>query len=225
MTQPKSCLRRILIIAGILLLASFIFIVIMGLIESNREQIELESEMLNVPVEEFSLNFAALDEYVQSHYPEKCVGLAFVGAEANIDLQNGAVVGGTLMLEYYRYIDESMEGGNIEAEEFHFDPVSGTLIEALHEQGSGRSYTGGNKLLSGSALAIPLELYLQHAAGLTGTDPDEPLRFLANYYGSWMNVQFFSESSRGALYAEQLTGWDEADGFEKRVWEPLDWAN
>jgi len=221
MTNRKTFVKRILIILGVILLAVFSFVIVTSIIEIEREQIDVETESINRPIENFKMDFSALDRYVRTNYPDKCDGLNFIEANANVNISGTTIQSGTITLKYFRFIDETKEGGNIEAIEFNIDPVSGTLLNAVHCQGSGRSYSTSDEPISGNALTIPLEIYIQNAADLAGVEPDETVRMLAIYRVSRLDVQLFTEEAQGAVYTERVTGWDEEAGFSSRVIEPL----
>ena len=221
MTYHNEFAKRTAIILGVILLAVFSFVIVTSIIEIEREQIEVETEPINRLIESYKMDFSALDRYVRTNYPDKCDGLSFIEANANVTISGAMIQSGTITLNYYRFIDETKEGGNIEAIEFYIDPVSGTLLNAVHYQGSGRSYSTSDEPISGNALTIPLENYIQNAADLAGVEPDETVRMLAVYRSSQLNVQLFTEEAQGAVYTERVTGWDEEAGFSSRVIEPL----
>jgi len=221
MTDGKTGKRRLLVLLGAVLLAAAAFLIIVSMIELDREQIDCDTEILDKPIEDFSMNFAALDRCIRANFPNKCNGLYFVGAQADITFENGSVKNGTMKLCYFRYIDESKEGGNIEAEEFSIDPVAGTVQNAVHYQGSGRSYPTSGEAVSGNISAIPLGDYIQNLTRLTGVQSSETVRMLADCGSSFMDVSFFTEEGQEAVYSERVTGWDEDTGFASRITEPL----
>jgi hypothetical protein len=221
MTYHNEFAKRTAIILGVILLAVLGFVIVTSIIEIEREQIEVETEPINRLIESYKMDFSALDRYVRTNYPDKCDGLSFIEANANVTISGAMIQSGTIILNYYRFIDETKEGGNIEAIEFYIDPVSGTLLNAVHYQGSGRSYSTSDEPIGGNALTIPLENYIQNAADLAGVEPDETVRMLAVYRSSQLNVQLFTEETQGAVYTEIVTGWDEEAGFASRAIEPL----
>jgi len=221
MTDGKTGKRRLLILLGTVLLAAAAFLVVVSMIELEREQIDCDTEILDLSIEDFSMNFAVLDRYIRAQFPEKCSGLYFVDAQADITFENGSVKSGTMKLCYFRYIDESKEGGNIEAVEFFIDPVAGTVQNSVHYQGSGRSYQTSGETISGNISAIPLEDYMQNLTSLTGVQSSEAVRMLADCGSSFMDVSFFIEEGQEAVYSERVTGWDEDAGFASRITEPL----
>lgn len=221
MTNRKTFVKRILIILGVTFLSFLVFIVVGTIIKENYEGYDFVIEDIDIPIENYDLNFATLDAYIQKHYSDDCKGMDFVKASANINITNHMIESGEVVLYYTRYIDESKYGGNIAVTGFHIEPITNKLIQIERFQGSGHVYIIGDNPIGGNALTIPLENYIQNAADLAGVESDETVRLLAIYRFSWLDVKLFTEEAQGAVYTERVTGWDEEAGFSSRVIEPL----
>lgn len=220
MIKYKFRLTWLLIPAGIMFL-SLAAILISSWLKLNREQVKTTTETQNMMITDFSLNFAFLEQYVETHFADDCRGMLFSSAEADIRFENGVILEGQITLTYSRYIDESMEGGNIALTEFKIDPASEMLIEIVHSQGSGRSLSANDQAIIGSFVAMPLDVYFPHAAELANATSEEPFRLFARCSGSCITVRLFSGTDETLRYAERVTEWNDDLGFPGRVFEQL----
>lgn len=216
MDNRRSRLLWLWIIIGVVF-AALLFIVALSWVEIDREQIYSDTEAVNRPIEPFSLCLADWERYVETNFPDDCRDNYLTSATVELHFQDGAVLEGQTTLRYFRYIDDSMEGGNVALTEFVIDLPSGTLTQIVRSHGSGRSLSAGGTLVTGNTPRLPLDLYLQHAAELTGSDANEPMRLYAYYSGSQLDINLLDEKHEHLLYGEIVSDWDSAAGFDERV--------
>lgn len=212
----KDKTRKLVFTSFLLIVFICVLLLAASIREAIGEQIDNTVEQLNEPVDLNVLSFAALNQFIVSSKPEYCDGMKFVKGTMQIQFNGDSILIGEAVLTYFRLIDESMEGGNIEANECYFDLATNTLLRIEHWEGSGRSFPVNNQEISGSAFTAPLSEYLIQAPNLMEGKIEKP--FLLNAYcdGNWVDVALLSKQSEEQLYAEHLTSWPTNNTFNSR---------
>lgn len=205
----------IFVIVALFIVAAFVG----GLIEVDREQVNSETTLVNQPVCISAMTFAELDRVIQSEYPQYCDGMIFTDATAEIEFRGDSMLQGEASLVYYRYIDESMEGGNVEMYACRFDLMTNTLASVEHEYGSGKSISVSAHALSENIIKAPLDQYVFHATELTDLQSDRDYLFAVDCTESWMKLALRSIEDNEVYYRETLTQWPENEDFNERTFE------
>lgn len=211
-TSNKKIMIVILSVSALFILAVFIA----GLVESNREQVYDETTRIDQPVSISAISITELDRVMQSEYPKYCKGMQLVKATAEIEFRGCIIQRGEARLIYYRYIDESMEGGNVETNECSFDLSTNTFVSVVHTFGSGRSIFVNDNTLTEKVTNTPLDQYVLHAPELTALHADSTYLLRVDDVGDRMNVSLLTLNDQKPIYAETLTQWPESGKFAER---------
>lgn len=210
--KPRMIVTIIISIIAIISL----FILVSSTVEALREQIENTTVQLNVPVNLSTLSFSSLNQYIVSSYPEYCDGMKFVKGVINIRFRGDSILSGEAVITYFRLIDESMEGGRIEANECYFNLCSNIFTRVEHWEGSGRSFQVNNQEISGSAFTAPLSVYIVQATSLVEQQSDSDFSLRAYCISNWMDIMLLDDVSKNPLYAEHLTKWSARNNSDER---------
>jgi hypothetical protein len=213
-------IKKIIIVVLCLLLLFIAVVFVGGLVESNREQVHYDTLPIDQPISISALSFAELDRVMQSEYPQYCKGMELVEAAAEIQFRDRTMQQGEASLIYYRYIDESMEGGNVETNECHFDLVTNTFVSVEHWHGSGKSFSISEHGLDEDILKTPLDQYILHASELAVLQADSAYILRVDGAGNQMNVSFHTVNEQSPIYGETLTLWPENGKFAEREFSP-----
>ena len=195
--KPRMIVTVIISIIAIIGL----FILASSTVEALREQIKNTTVQLNVPVCLTTLSFSSLNQYIVSSYPEYCDGMKFVKGVLKIRFIGDTLLSGEAVLTYFRLIDESMEGGKIEANECYFNLGSNIFARVEHWEGSGRSFQVNNQEISGSAFAAPLSAYIVEAPNLAVQQSDLTFSLRAYCVSDWMDIELLNSVSKKPFYA------------------------
>lgn len=211
----KKMIKWILFVFAFFIVAVFVG----GLIEVNREQVYSETTLIDQPIRISAMTFAELDRVIQSEYPQYCDEMIFTDATAEIEFRDDSMLQGEAILVYYRYIDESMEGGNVETYTCRFDLMTNTLVSVEHVCGSGKSISVSAQTLSENIIKAPLDQYVFHATELTDLQSDRDYLIEVNCTESWMKLALRSIEDNEVYYRETLTQWPENENFNERSFE------
>lgn len=214
-------IKKIITVILVIVVLFFVAIFVGGLVEVNREQVYLESTPVDQPIRISAMTFAELDRLIQSDYPQYCDGMILVDATAQIEFRGNAILQCNASLIYYRYIDNSMEGGNVEKNECRFDLITNTFVSVEHESGSGRSISVSENALSENIVNFPLDQYVVHATELTDIQSDCDYMMEMNCTQDWMKLEMRTVQDRELLYRETLTRWPDNDKFSERTFEMI----
>lgn len=220
----KRTRRNRLVLAAALTAALLPHLVLISLFVQRwiYESGESTYETMNEPIDGFSLNVAELDRCFRTAYPEDCQDLDLTGASLNVYVQDGRIVSGTMRVEYYRYIDESREGGKIRTVIFYLDPASGCLQEVNRYCGAGRGDMTRTEPIHAQTADFPLIWYVENLSSLAATDDDRTLRLNCDSLFWGIKMFIFDESADPPrLYAERMTDWSADTGFAGRTYELL----
>ena len=220
MEKRRLPIRKFIIVMLCLLLIFIAAVFIGGLVESNREQVHHDTASIDQPISIYTLSFAELDRVMQTEYPQYCKGMELVEATANIQFSDRTMQQGEASLIYYRYIDESMEGGNVETNECRFDLATNTFVSVEHWQGSGKSFSVSEQGMDEDILKTPLNQYLLHASELSDLQTDSAYILRVDGAGNRMNVSYFTINDQSPIYEETLMLWPENDKFAEREFSP-----
>lgn len=187
-----------------------------------RESSASSYETVDIPIDGFELNGAALDRYFRNAYPDDCAGMDLTCVRLNIHVESGAITGGSMSMEYFRYIDESREGGKVASVEFHMDPLTGRLLEVSRFCGPGKGCAVYMEPVSPQIVDFPLVWYVEHLPELTSKASDRPLRLYCTSACWGLLVKAFDKAAETEplVYSELTTDWSEATGFPGRTWKP-----
>ena len=209
----KKMIKVILWVFAIIIVVALIA----GLIEVNREQVYYETTKIDQHIDISNMTFAELDRVIQSDYSIYCEGMQLVEATVEIQYHEDAILQGEANLIYYRYVDESMEGGNVETNECCFDLTKNTIVSVEHWHGSGRSIMVSDQAIDENILKTQLEQYAYHAAELADLQTSGIYTLRADCVNSWMNVTLHAKNDNLLLYQEKLIQWPENDQFDERI--------
>lgn len=197
-------------------------IIIAAIIEVNREQVHSETTTIDQPIRISAMTFAELDRVIQSQYPQYCDGMIFVDATAELQFRGNMILQAEASLVYYRYIDESMEGGNVETYVCHFDLTTNMFVSVEHVFGSGKSISVSDNVLGDNIIKTLLDQYIYHANEAIDQQSDREYRMEADCTEGWMKLVLRSTWDDAFLYRETLTQWPESDHFNERTFELID---
>lgn len=215
--KEHATLKKKIMITILCVLALFIVAVsIAGLVESKREQVYDETTRIDQPISVSAISFEELDRVMQSEYPKYCKGMQLVKATAEIEFRGCIIQRGEASLTYYRYIDESMEGGNVETNECRFDLSTNTFLSVEHAFGSGRSIFVNDNTLTEKVTNTPLDQYVLHAPELADLQADGVYLLRVDGVYNWMNISLLTMKDQRLIYGETLTQWPENGKFAER---------
>lgn len=216
--QIKRSITIFLAIVALFIL----MIIIAAIIEVNREQVYRDTTTIDQPIHISDMSFSELNRVIQSQYPQYCDGMILVDATAGLQFCSNTILQAEARLVYYRYIDESMEGGNVETYACHFDLMTNTFISVDHVFGSGKSISVSDKVLGDNIIKTPLDQYVFHVAEVVDLQSDREYLIDADCTESWMKLAVHSGRDNVFLYRETLTQWPESDNFSERTIELTD---
>ena len=216
MKERTTSFKIIIIVILCLLAIILVAVSIAGLVESNREQVYDETTTINQPISILTLSIAELDRVMQSEYPKYCKGMQLVEATAEIQFRDRVIQRGEASLTYYRYIDESMEGGNVETNECRFDLSTNTFVSVVHTFGSGRSIFVNDNALTEKVTNTPLDQYVLHAPELADLQADGVYLLQVDGVGNGINISLLAMKDQSSIYGETLTQWPENGKFAER---------
>ena len=215
--KEHATLKKKIMITILCVLALFIVAVsIAGLVESKREQVYDETTRIDQPIRVSAISFEELDRVMQSEYPKYCKGMQLVEATAEIQFRDRVIQRGEASLTYYRYIDESMEGGNVETNECRFDLSTNTFVSVVHTFGSGRSIFVNDNALTEKVTNTPLDQYVLHAPELADLQADGVYLLQVDGVGNGINISLLAMKDQSSIYGETLTQWPENGKFAER---------
>ena len=215
-------IKRIITIFLVIFVLFISMIIIAAVIEVNREQVHSEVMTFDQPIRISAMTFAELNRVIQSQYPQYCDGMIFVDATAKLRFRGNTILQAEASLVYDRYIDESMEGGNVETYICRFDLTANTFVAVEHVFGSGRSISVSDNVLSDNMIKTPFDQYIYHANEVIDLQSDQEYRMEADCTESWMKLALRSVRDGALLYRETLTQWPESDHFSERTFELID---
>ena len=222
MREHALPIKRIITIFLVVFVLFVLMIILAAMIEVNREQVYSETTTIDQPIRIYAMTFAELDRVVQSQYPQYCDGMIFADATAELQFCGNTILQAEANLVYYRYIDESMEGGNVETYICRFNLTTNTFVSVEHVFGSGRSISVSDHVLGDYIIKTPLDQYVFHAAELMDLQSDQEYLIEADCTESWMKLALRSVRDGEFLYREILTQWPESDHFSERTFELID---
>lgn len=210
-----------LLISSVILVLLIAFIAV-SVIKVKKEQIYHETWTINKELDVTIFSFAELDQAIRSDFPEYCTDMQLVGATAEFSFSDSMVFSEQTVLTYYRYIDESMEGGNIEANECYIDLTSKTLLRVEHWYGSGRSYPVYELAISGGTINTPLDQYVNHISELISMPDGVNCNLVIRYSNTVFTVEIHNLKTGDLLYVESLIQWPANNVFRERIYEKQD---
>ena len=213
--KPVSLLKIIFPVASVIIMGCLV-VLITGILKAKREQIDYKVIPIEASIDVPSLSFSELDQVVQSDYANYVDGMRFVLAEMEVKFDHSSVTSGNATLTYFRFIDDSMEGGKIEANEFYFDLATNKLLRIMCWFGSGRSYSMNEESISGTSYSAPLAQFMEHAQQLDNHTNETTYILRATCAKNLMNIVLLDQDGNMRYYEEQLTSWPKSEIFNER---------
>ena len=214
-TIPKWIIALLLGLA-----AAFLLWTVAGLIyESGR----VDRDSVHVPIEDFSLNIAAIDGYLRLHDPDDCGSKMLTEASLIATVQNQRMLNGSLQLVYYQYLNELREGGSISTVTFFIDSVSGHITRIERYHGAGKGILVYDMPISDKITDFPLQWYVENCAALGEMSPGHSCKLFLKCTKWGIDVHIADAAPGGStLYRECAFDWDRSTNGEGRKLRPLE---